>query len=97
MKIQLNCGDYKPTIDHTGEAELSGVYNGIGIPTDQGYFGIAQRDGGLEIVLDGVLIFATYDPEMLDALAKIRERRQKEFEERCRNGAMDSGKVSLDA
>ncbi len=74
MKITLNCGDYKPMIDNVMSAELEGVYNGIGIRTDQGYFGICQRDAGLEILLDGKLIFATYDPEMLGALTEITER-----------------------
>lgn len=75
MKITLNCGDYKPTIDNVMGAELEGVYNGVGIQTDQGYFGICQRDAGLEIFLDGKLILATYDPEMLAALTEITERR----------------------
>jgi hypothetical protein len=36
-----------------GEIVLSEVYNGIGIQTDMGLFGIAQRDGGIEVMLNG--------------------------------------------
>jgi len=38
---------------------LSNVFNGIGIKTDQGIFGIAQRDGGIEVTLDGDLVFSS--------------------------------------
>jgi hypothetical protein len=39
-----------------GDTVLRNVFNGVGIPTDAGEFGIAQRDSGLEIVLDGELL-----------------------------------------
>lgn len=39
---------------------LSEVYSGVGIETDAGLFGIAQRDGGIEVMLDGKLIWARY-------------------------------------
>jgi hypothetical protein len=38
---------------------LSEVYNGIGIQTDQGLFGIAQRDGGIEVMLNGQLVWSS--------------------------------------
>jgi DNA polymerase III epsilon subunit family exonuclease len=41
------------------EVELGGVYNGVGIPTDQGYFGIVMRDSGIEVMLDGVLVWSS--------------------------------------
>lgn len=31
------------------------AYNGIGFGTDQGTYGVAMRDGGLEVMLDGFL------------------------------------------
>ena len=55
-----------------GRITLDSVYNGIGITTDQGLFGIAKRDGGIEVMLNGVLVWSswamsdelmqTYDP-----------------------------------
>lgn len=51
LEIDLGCRD----------VTLSGVYNGIGIETDQGCFGIAQRDGGLEVVLEGKLVWSSTD------------------------------------
>lgn len=33
-----------------GDVELSEVYNGVGIQTEDAHFGIAARDCGLEIV-----------------------------------------------
>lgn len=79
MKIILNCGEYKPTIETVGSAELEGVYNGVGIKTDQGHFGITQRDGGLEIVRDGALLLSTSDEEMMEALREIGTRRLQEY------------------
>ena len=41
------------------ECTLTGVYNGIGIETDEGLFGIAQRDSGIEVMLDGELVWSS--------------------------------------
>jgi len=41
------------------DVELSRVYNGVGIETDQGHFGIAQRDSGIEVMLDGKLVWSS--------------------------------------
>jgi hypothetical protein len=38
---------------------LSECYSGIGIKTDAGMFGIAQRDGGIEVLRDGKLAWAS--------------------------------------
>ncbi len=38
---------------------LSDVFSGIGIKTDAGMFGIAQRDGGIEVLRDGKLVWAS--------------------------------------
>lgn len=40
---------------------LEDVFNGIGIKTDQGMFGIAQRDGGIEVMLDGKFVWGSVD------------------------------------
>lgn len=53
MKIRIPGQD---EIVRAGEMELEGVYCGVGIKTDYGYFGIAQRDWGLEITVDGELV-----------------------------------------
>jgi hypothetical protein len=37
--------------------ELENVYNGVGIKCDQGFFGICQRDGGIEVMRDGQTVF----------------------------------------
>ena len=60
MKIKLKAGetDYEATLDvGVMGVELEGVYNGVGIQCDDGYFGIAQRDGGIEVMIDGKGVF----------------------------------------
>jgi len=42
------------------EADLEGVYCGIGIITDQGVFGICQRDNGIEVMLDGNAVWDSH-------------------------------------
>ena len=49
-------------LDENLQLVLSEVYNGIGIKTDAGVYGICQRDGGIEVMLDGQLVFAHYSP-----------------------------------
>ena len=39
------------------EVTLTDVFSGIGM-TDAGMFGIAQRDGGIEVMLDGKTVYA---------------------------------------
>lgn len=39
---------------------LSEVYSGVGIETDMGLFGIAQRDGGIEIMLNGKTVWTSH-------------------------------------
>lgn len=46
-------------VGEEGEIVLSEVFNGLGIETDQATFGIAQRDGGIEVYLDGVLLWSS--------------------------------------
>lgn len=52
MKIQAKLVDGNP------EVILSEVYSGVGIQTDAGLFGIAQRDGGIEVLLNGKTVWA---------------------------------------
>lgn len=40
---------------------LSEVYSGVGITTDMGLFGIAQRDGGIEVMLDGKTVWTSHE------------------------------------
>jgi hypothetical protein len=38
---------------------LKKVYTGIGIETDQGLFGIAMRDDGIEVLLNGKIVWSS--------------------------------------
>ena len=49
-----------------GKVVFSEMYNGIGIKTEAGDFGVAQRDGGIEIMLNGELVFGYYSKECGD-------------------------------
>lgn len=40
---------------------LDDVFSGIGIRTDMGLFGIAQRDGGIEVMLDGKTVWTSHE------------------------------------
>jgi hypothetical protein len=53
MKIRIPGMD---EIDRAGEIEVEGVYCGLGIKTEDGYFGICERDWGIEITVDGKLV-----------------------------------------
>jgi len=44
-----------------GDVVLSEVYSGIGIATDMGLFGIAQRDGGIEVMLEGKTVWTSHE------------------------------------
>lgn len=48
-------------VDGTPELILSEVYSGVGIETDMGLFGIAQRDGGIEVMLDGKTVWTSHE------------------------------------
>jgi len=50
----------KLRIDEDRSLVLSEVYLGIGIEADAGMFGIAERDGGIEIMLNGRLVGGFY-------------------------------------
>lgn len=66
MKIKIGSPEalQRTEIDvHFGEVVIQGCYNGIGIETDQGLFGIAQRDDGIEVMLDGKLVWSSMELE----------------------------------
>lgn len=50
------------------KVQLSDVFCGVTIPADQGVFGICQRDAGIEILLNGELVWSSTD--MLDGNGK---------------------------
>lgn len=52
MKINVNAD---------GEVVLSDVFLGVGIETSMGLFGIAQRDDGIEIMLDGKTVWTSHE------------------------------------
>jgi len=43
------------------ELDMKDVYNGLSITTDKGIFGVAQRDGGIEVLLNGSLVWSSND------------------------------------
>ena len=59
-------------VGEDGEIVLSEIYNAIGIETDQANFGLVQRDGGIEVYLDGVLIWSS-TATALPKLAALRD------------------------
>ena len=45
----------------SNEVIVEGCYTGIGMKTDQGLFGIAMRDDGIEVMLNGKLVWSSMD------------------------------------
>ncbi len=60
MKIHI--AGQEPIDIGGAEVELEGCYCGIAIKTDQGLFGVAQRDGGIEVLLDGKMVWSSTSP-----------------------------------
>jgi len=52
------------TIDRAGEIEVERAFCGVGFKTDYGHFGVAQRDWGLEIKVDGKLVASVQNGEV---------------------------------
>jgi hypothetical protein len=48
-------------VDGTPEIVLSEVFSGIGIETAMGHFGIAQRDDGIEVMLNGKTVWTSHE------------------------------------
>jgi hypothetical protein len=53
------------------EIIVSELYCGIGIETSQGEFGICQRDGGIDVMLDGKLVWSSTHHPQLEQLAAL--------------------------
>jgi hypothetical protein len=51
----------KIDINSEGDVTLSDVFLGVGIQTDLGLFGIAQRDGGITVLLDGKEVWTSHE------------------------------------
>jgi len=49
-------------VSENGSIVLSDVFNAIVIATDQGEFGVAQRDGGIEVMHKGELVYSSNPP-----------------------------------
>jgi len=59
MKIRL--GNAQGTlIETSNEVTLFQVFSGVGIQTDMGLFGIAQRDAGIEVMLEGKTVWTSH-------------------------------------
>jgi len=69
MKIEMKWEDEPPVKIDTGARDVTcrEVYCGIGIETESGYFGIAERDGVIEIMYNGNIIL---DSDMMKAAIK---------------------------
>lgn len=62
MKIEIfSLNGQDPIVIDTNSADVvcTEVYCGLGIKTDIGFFGIAERDGIIEIVYDGDLLICS--------------------------------------
>lgn len=63
----------KISVNETGEIEFEDVFNAIVIKTEHGRFGIAQRDGGIEIVRDHKTVYvSTPAPSSSPSSVKMR-------------------------
>ena len=47
------------------------VFSGVGIETDQGRFGIAQLDGGIEVMLNGELVWSSSVHAVADSVRGV--------------------------
>jgi len=76
MKIKINAGqeDVDGITINTGVADvtLSEVFLGVRIDTPQGYFGIAQRDNGIEIIFEGKMVWSSSELLEIDDKLKIK-------------------------
>jgi len=65
----------KIDVSENGSIVLSDVFNAVVIATDQGEFGVAQRDGGIEVMHKGELVYSSNPPtpsyiaESIDSVA----------------------------
>lgn len=72
---------------------LSEVYSGVGIKTDMGLFGIAQRDSGIEVMLDGKTVWTSH--EIRVQRTEEQARINKQWAAYCPPGSKVSKPVRL--
>ena len=51
------------TTNESGEIVLSNVFNSVVIETENGSFGVCERDGNLNVVVDGRTIWSSDMPD----------------------------------
>lgn len=66
MKLAAENEDGTPA-----EIVLSEVYSGVGIKTDMGLFGIAQRDGGIEVMFNGKTVWTSHELDETDESERL--------------------------
>lgn len=49
----------KINVSENGSIVLSDVFNAVIIATDEGEFGVAQRDGGIEVMHKGIMVYSS--------------------------------------
>lgn len=59
--MKISFGGSRSEIIVEGDVYLSDVFSGVGIATDMGLFGIAQRDDGIEVMLDGKTVWTSHE------------------------------------
>ena len=57
-------------VNENGHIELSEVYLPVCIRTEHGVYGVCQRDGGLEVVKDGEIVFSTFPSKPLSSMTQ---------------------------
>ena len=60
----------KLEVNENGEIVLGDVFNPVVVTTPNGDFGICQRDGGIEVVQNGKVIFSSNDYERMEYLTE---------------------------
>lgn len=86
----------KIDINSEGDVTLSDVFSGVGIQTDMGLFGIAQRDGGIEVLLEGKSVWTSNDLEILDRVRLfLRDAIDRDLGEGSRSCVSDEAEALL--
>lgn len=99
MRIEIKGDEH--TVDHVmhekGDVTVYDAFNGVGIQTDDGLFGIAQRDGGIEVLFEGEIVFqmaAMHGEEGKPSDGKEAEELRSGVEKLM--GEADEGKVGVE-
>jgi len=78
-----------------GEFQLFEVFNGIGIVTDAGHFGICERDGGIEILRNGKQVWSCYPGEGEDGPDTVHHEPQEPQMDQERLRRVEAGLLSV--